>query len=133
MPTVSTSQILSFNSALGPISGTFDFLVTLRKLTCWINSIYTRRVLAGGFQVVCSWLLKNLVDCGLCNDDMKNMIIAHNGSVTNISNIPNDIKAIYKTIWEISQRKSSSLLPTVGHSKKGFETGMYYLRTRPAA
>lgn len=91
---------------------------------------------------------------------MKNMIIAHNGSVANIPSIPDDVKAIYKTVWEISQKKvidmaadrgaficqSQSLnihlqAPTLGQLtsmhfygwKKGLKTGMYYLRTRPAA
>lgn len=143
-----------------PTPGTFDFLVTLCKLTRSISNIYTRRVLAGEFQVVCPWLLRDLVDRGLWNDDMKNMIIAHNGSVANIPSIPNDIKAIYKTVWEISQKKVIDLAadrgaficqsqslnihlqsPTVGQLtsmhfygwKKGLKTGMYYLRTRPAA
>ncbi|KAG1900440.1 uncharacterized protein F5891DRAFT_980381 [Suillus fuscotomentosus] len=118
MPTVSTSQILSFNGALGPTSVS----------TLAVSSLVNSRL--------------NLVDCGLCNDDMKNMIIAHNGSVTNISSIPNDTKTIYKTIWEISQRKSSTLLPTVEHSSPTVcqltsmarsEIGMYYLGTCPAA
>ena len=125
-----------------------------------ISNIYTRRVLAGEFQVVCPWLLRDLVDLGLWDDYMKNMIIAHNGSIQNIPNIPDDVKAIYKTVWEISQKKvldlaadrgaficqSQSLnvhlqAPTTGQLtsmhfygwKKGLKTGMYYLRTRPAA
>lgn len=126
-----------------------------------INSnIYTRRVLAGEFQVVCPWLLRELVDLGLWDDNMKNMIIAHNGSIQNIPNIPDDVKAIYKTVWEISQKKVLDLAadrgayidqsqsmnvhlqsPTLGQLtsmhfygwKKGLKTGMYYLRTRPAA
>ena len=124
------------------------------------SNIYTRRVLAGEFQVVCPWLLRELVELGLWNDDMKNMIIANNGSVQNIDIIPDDVKAIYKTVWEISQKKvldlaadrgaficqSQSLnvhlqAPTTGQLtsmhfygwKKGLKTGMYYLRTRPAA
>lgn len=124
------------------------------------SNIYTRRVLAGEFQVVCPWLLRELVDLGLWNDQMKNMIIAHNGSIQNIPGIPDDVKAIYKTVWEISQKKvldlaadrgaficqSQSLnvhlqAPTLGQLtsmhfygwKKGLKTGMYYLRTRPAA
>ncbi|KAG1865188.1 ribonucleotide reductase large subunit [Suillus tomentosus] len=144
MPTASTSQILGFNECFEP----------------YTSNIYTRHVLAGEFQVVCPWLLRDLVDRGLWNDDMKNMIIAHNGSVANIPSIPNDIKAIYKTIWEISQKKVIDLAadrgaficqsqslnihlqsPTVGQLtsmhfygwKKGLKTGMYYLRTRPAA
>jgi len=143
MPTASTSQILGFNECFEP----------------YTSNIYTRRVLAGEFQVVCPWLLRDLVDRGLWNDDMKNMIIAHNGSVANIPTIPNDIKAIYKTVWEISQKKVIDLAadrgaficqsqslnihlqsPTVGQLtsmhfygwKKGLKTGMYYLRTRPA-
>lgn len=144
MPTASTSQILGFNECFEP----------------YTSNIYTRRVLAGEFQVVCPWLLRDLVDRGLWNDDMKNMIIAHNGSVANIPSIPTDIKAIYKTVWEISQKKVIDLAadrgaficqsqslnihlqsPTIGQLtsmhfygwKKGLKTGMYYLRTRPAA
>ncbi|KAF8625988.1 hypothetical protein AX17_006712 [Amanita inopinata Kibby_2008] len=144
MPTASTSQILGFNECFEP----------------YTSNIYTRRVLAGEFQVVCPWLLRELVDLGLWDDHMKNMIIAHNGSVQNIPNIPDDVKAIYKTVWEISQKKvldlaadrgaficqSQSLnvhlqAPTLGQLtsmhfygwKKGLKTGMYYLRTRPAA
>lgn len=144
MPTASTSQILGFNECFEP----------------YTSNIYTRRVLAGEFQVVCPWLLRDLVERGLWNDEMKNMIIAHNGSVASIPSIPDDIKAIYKTVWEISQKKvidlaadrgafvcqSQSLnihlqAPTMGQLtsmhfygwKKGLKTGMYYLRTRPAA
>ncbi|KAF9013177.1 ribonucleotide reductase alpha subunit [Cyathus striatus] len=144
MPTASTSQILGFNECFEP----------------YTSNIYTRRVLAGEFQVVCPWLLRELVDLGLWDDNMKNMIIAHNGSVQNIPTIPDDVKAIYKTVWEISQKKvldlaadrgayicqSQSLnvhlqAPTTGQLtsmhfygwKKGLKTGMYYLRTRPAA
>jgi ribonucleoside-diphosphate reductase subunit M1 len=124
------------------------------------SNIYTRRVLAGEFQVVCPWLLRELVDLGLWDDNMKNMIIAHNGSVQNIPNIPDNVKAIYKTVWEISQKKVLDLAadrgaficqsqslnvhlqsPSLGQLtsmhfygwKKGLKTGMYYLRTRPAA
>jgi len=69
------------------------------------SNIYTRRVLAGEFQVVRPWLLRELVDLGLWDDNMKNMIIAQNGSIQNIPNIPDDVKAIYKTVSEISQKK----------------------------
>ncbi|KAG9097821.1 ribonucleoside reductase large subunit Cdc22 [Ceratobasidium sp. UAMH 11750] len=144
MPTASTSQILGFNECFEP----------------YTSNIYTRRVLAGEFQVVCPWLLKDLVNLGLWNDDMKNMIIASGGSIQNIPGIPDDIKAIYKTVWEISQKtvlnlaadrgaficQSQSLnvhlqSPTTRQLtsmhfygwKKGLKTGMYYLRTRPAA
>ncbi|KAL9711307.1 ribonucleotide-diphosphate reductase subunit rnr1 [Leucoagaricus gongylophorus] len=144
MPTASTSQILGFNECFEP----------------YTSNIYTRRVLAGEFQVVCPWLLRELVGLGLWDDNMKNMIIAHNGSVQEIPTIPKDVKAIYKTVWEISQKKVLDLAadrgpficqsqslnvhlqsPTLGQLtsmhfygwKKGLKTGMYYLRTRPAA
>ncbi|TFL01742.1 ribonucleotide reductase [Pterulicium gracile] len=144
MPTASTSQILGFNECFEP----------------YTSNIYTRRVLAGEFQIVCPWLLRELVNLKLWDDNMKNMIIAHNGSIQNIPTIPADTKAIYKTVWEISQKKvldlaadrgaficqSQSLnvhlqAPTLGQLtsmhfygwKKGLKTGMYYLRTRPAA
>lgn len=144
MPTASTSQILGNNECFEP----------------YTSNIYTRRVLAGEFQVVCPWLLRELVDKDLWDDKMKNQIIAANGSIQNIARIPDDIKAIYKTVWEISQKKvldlaadrgpficqSQSLnvhlsAPTLGQLtsmhfygwKKGLKTGMYYLRTRPAS
>ena len=55
--------------------------------------------------MVCPWLLRELVDLGIWNADMKNKIIAHNGSVQNIPEIPRQVKAVYKTVWEISQKK----------------------------
>ncbi|KAF9516718.1 hypothetical protein BS47DRAFT_1340613 [Hydnum rufescens UP504] len=143
MPTASTSQILGFNECFEP----------------YTSNIYTRRVLAGEFQIANPWLMKELVERKLWDDHMKNMIIAHGGSVQNIPNIPADIKAIYKTVWEISQKKILDLAadrgaficqsqslnvhlqnPTVGQLtsmhfygwKKGLKTGMYYLRSRPA-
>lgn len=144
MPTASTSQILGFNECF----------------EAYTSNIYTRRVLAGEFQVVCPWLLRELVDLKLWDDDMKNRIIAHNGSVQSIPEIPSDVKAIYKTVWEISQKRVLDLAadrgaficqsqslnvhlqsPTLGQLtsmhfygwKRGLKTGMYYLRTRPAA
>ncbi|KAF9809621.1 hypothetical protein IEO21_07348 [Rhodonia placenta] len=144
MPTASTSQILGYNECFEP----------------YTSNIYTRRVLAGEFQVVCPWLLRELVDLKLWDNDMREMIIASNGSVQSIPSIPDDVKAIYKTVWEISQKKildmaadrgaficqSQSLnihlqSPTISQLtsmhfygwKKGLKTGMYYLRTRPAA
>jgi ribonucleoside-diphosphate reductase subunit M1 len=144
MPTASTSQILGFNECFEP----------------YTSNIYSRRVLAGEFQVVNPWLLKDLVDLGLWSDNMKNRIIADGGSVQNIPNIPDDIKALYKTVWEISQRRilemaadrgafidqSQSLNihlkePTMGKItsmhfagwKMGLKTGMYYLRTMAAS
>lgn len=144
MPTASTSQILGFNECFEP----------------YTSNIYSRRVLAGEFQIVNPWLLKDLVDMGLWSDYMKNRIIADNGSIQNIPNIPADIKALYKTVWELSQKviidlaadraayidQSQSLNihiqnPTMGKLtsmhfygwKKGLKTGMYYLRTQAAA
>nr|GAT44768.1 predicted protein [Mycena chlorophos] len=144
MPTASTSQILGNNECFEP----------------YTSNIYTRRVLSGEFQVVNPWLLRELVDRGLWDEDMKNLLIAHRGSVQNIPSIPDDIKAIYKTVWEISQKKvlelaadrgaficqSQSLnvhlaAPTNGQLtsmhfygwKRGLKTGMYYLRTQPAS
>ncbi|KAF2086129.1 hypothetical protein K490DRAFT_67052 [Saccharata proteae CBS 121410] len=144
MPTASTSQILGFNECFEP----------------YTSNIYSRRVLAGEFQVVNPWLLKDLVDLGLWSDNMKNRIIANGGSVQDIPNIPDDLKALYKTVWEISQRtivtmaadrgafidQSQSLNihmkePTMGKItsmhfagwKLGLKTGMYYLRTMAAS
>lgn len=144
---------------LGEYFSQFDINVSYIDLILFSN-IYTRRVLAGEFQVVCPWLLRDLVDRELWDDEMKNRIIANNGSVQNIPQIPDDIKAIYKTVWEISQKKVLDLAadrgaficqsqslnvhlqsPTIGQLtsmhfygwKKGLKTGMYYLRTRPAA
>ncbi len=73
----------------------------------YTSNIYSRRVLSGEFQVVNSHLLKDLVDRGLWNETMKNTLIAHQGSVQNIAAVPEDIKAIYKTVWEISQKVCS--------------------------
>lgn len=144
MPTASTSQILGNNECFEP----------------YTSNIYSRRVLAGEFQVVNPWLLKDLVDMGLWSDNMKNRIIAEGGSIQRIPNIPDDIKALYKTVWEISQRtivqmaadrgafidQSQSLNihlkePTMGKItsmhfagwKLGLKTGMYYLRTMAAS
>lgn len=144
MPTASTSQILGFNECFEP----------------YTSNIYSRRVLAGEFQVVNPWLLKDLVDMGLWSDNMKNRIISDQGSIQRIPNIPDEIKALYKTVWEISQRRviemaadrgafidqSQSLNihmkdPTMGKItsmhfagwKMGLKTGMYYLRTTAAS
>ncbi len=144
MPTASTSQILGNNECFEP----------------YTSNIYTRRVLSGEFIVVNKHLLKDLVDLGLWNDSMKNKLIEANGSVQNIPEIPTNIKDLYKTVWEISQKtiidmsadrgayicQSQSLNihikdPNFGKLtsmhfyawKKGLKTGMYYLRTKAAA
>ncbi|GAB2953289.1 ribonucleoside-diphosphate reductase subunit alpha [Hymenobacter coalescens] len=144
MPTASTAQILGNNESFEP----------------YTSNIYVRRVLSGEFMVVNKHLLKDLVKLGLWNEQMKQDIIAANGSVQDIPSIPQSIKDLYKTVWEISQRtiidmaadrgayicQSQSLNlhvqnPNFGkltsmhfHSwKRGLKTGMYYLRTKAAA
>ena len=143
MPTASTSQILGNNECFEP----------------YTSNIYVRRVLSGEFVIVNKHLLKDLVELNLWNDDMKNQIMSHNGSIQKINGIPDPIKEIYKTVWEIKQRaiidmaadrgayicQSQSLnlfvdQPTTGKLtsmhfygwKKGLKTGMYYLRTKAA-
>ena len=88
MPTASTSQILGNNECFEP----------------YTSNIYTRRVLSGEFVVVNKHLLRDLVKLGIWNESLKNKIIAANGSVQNISEIPANIKELYKTVWEIKQR-----------------------------
>lgn len=144
MPTASTSQILGNNECFEP----------------YTSNIYVRRVLSGEFVVVNKHLLKDLVELNLWSDDMKNKIIAHNGSIQKIDAIPDQIKEVYKTVWEIKQRtiidmaadrgayicQSQSLNLFVDNPntakltsmhfygwKKGLKTGMYYLRTKAAA
>jgi ribonucleoside-diphosphate reductase alpha chain len=144
MPTASTSQIFSNNECFEP----------------YTSNIYTRRVLSGEFIIVNKHLLKDLVSLGLWNNSMKNKIIAANGSVQHIEEIPANIKELYKTVWEIKQRnlidmaadrgaficQSQSLNLFVDNPsaskltsmhfyawKKGLKTGMYYLRSQAAA
>ncbi|KPP71776.1 ribonucleoside-diphosphate reductase large subunit-like [Scleropages formosus] len=144
MPTASTAQILGNNESIEP----------------YTSNIYTRRVLSGEFQIVNPHLLKDLTERGLWNEEMKNQLISHNGSIQEIEEIPEDIKQLYKTVWEISQKtvikmaadrgafidQSQSLNihiaePNYGKLtsmhfygwKQGLKTGMYYLRTKPAA
>ncbi|MBN8697863.1 MAG: ribonucleoside-diphosphate reductase subunit alpha [Bacteroidetes bacterium] len=144
MPTASTSQILGNNECFEP----------------YTSNIYSRRVLSGEFVIVNKHLLKDLVKLGIWNDRLKNKIIAANGSIQNIAEIPDNIKALYKTVWEISQKviinmaadrgayicQSQSLNLFVQDPnfaklssmhfygwKAGLKTGMYYLRTKAAA
>lgn len=144
MPTASTSQILGNNECFEP----------------YTSNIYSRRVLSGEFVIVNKHLLKDLVKLGIWNDSLKNKIIIANGSVQNIEVIPANIKALYKTVWEISQKviinmaadrgayicQSQSLNLFVQDAnfaklssmhfygwKAGLKTGMYYLRTKAAA
>ncbi|XP_076826055.1 ribonucleoside-diphosphate reductase large subunit-like [Clavelina lepadiformis] len=144
MPTASTAQILGNNESIEP----------------YTSNIYTRRVLSGEFQIVNYHLLKDLTEKGIWNDDIKMQMIANNGSIQNIPEIPDDLKMLYRTVWEISQKnvikmaadraafidQSQSLNIHVAEPnyskltsmhfygwKSGLKTGMYYLRTKPAA
>ncbi len=143
MPTASTSQILGNNEAFEP----------------YTSNIYTRRVLSGEFIVVNKHLLEDLVNRGLWNEDLKQQIMRHNGSVQNIDTIPQDLKELYKTVWEMSMKdiidmsrhrgyfidQSQSLnlfMEGATYAKltsmhfyawqSGLKTGMYYLRTKSA-
>ena len=88
MPTASTSQILGNNECIEPFN----------------SAIYVRRVLAGEFIVINKYLISDLIEANIWNSDLKNKIIANNGSVQNITEIPDDIKRIYKNIWEIGNK-----------------------------
>jgi ribonucleoside-diphosphate reductase alpha chain len=143
MPTASTAQILGNNECFEP----------------YTSNIYTRRVLSGEFIIVNKHLLKDLVREGLWNKDMRQKIMAANGSIQNIQDIPQRLKDLYKTAWEISQKaiieqaadrgayicQSQSLnifMENANFGKltsmhfygweKGLKTGMYYLRTKAA-
>ena len=89
MPTASTSQILGNNECIEP----------------YTSNMYTRRVLSGEFVLVNKHLVKDLIRRDLWNDDMRNKIIASNGSVAHIPEVPADIKELYKTVWEIKQKR----------------------------
>lgn len=144
MPTASTSQILGHNECFEP----------------YTSNIYLRRVQAGEFLVVNQWLMKDLIKLGMWTEEMKNRIIHDNGSIQSITQIPEHIRAVYRTAWEIKARniidmaaarapyidQSQSLnifMPEITHGKitamhfhgwkAGLKTGMYYLRTPPAA
>jgi len=144
MPTASTSQILGNNECFEP----------------YTSNIYTRRVLSGEFIIVNKFLLRDLVNLGLWNTTMKDKIISANGSIQEIDEIPQELKDLYKTVWEIKMRniidmaadrgayicQSQSLnlfinAPNASKLtsmhfyawKKGLKTGMYYLRTQAAS
>jgi len=141
MPTASTSQILGYNECFEPVT----------------SNIYTRRTLAGEFVVINRHLMGELMNIGLWNDDMKQRIVASNGSVQGLEDIPLDVRARYKTTWEIPQKvlidmsaargaficQSQSLNLFVADPnyakltsmhfyawRKGLKTGCYYLRTK---
>lgn len=144
MPTASTAQILGNNESFEPFT----------------SNIYQRRVLSGEFQVVNHHLLRDLTEAELWDEDMKNLIIHNNGSIQNIEAIPQEIRDLYKTVWEISVKTTIQMAadrgafidqsqsfnihvatPNYGKLtsihfyawKMGLKTGMYYLRTKPAA
>ena len=144
MPTASTSQVLGNNECFEP----------------YTSNIYTRRVLSGEFIIVNKHLLRDLVDLGVWNEQLKDKIIGANGSIQGIVEIPDNIKELYKTVWEIRQRtiidmaadrgaficQSQSLNIFMESAnmakltsmhfyawKKGLKTGMYYLRSKAAA
>ncbi|WP_303316950.1 ribonucleoside-diphosphate reductase subunit alpha [Flavivirga abyssicola] len=143
MPTASTSQILGNNECFEP----------------YTSNIYTRRVLSGEFIVVNKHLLEDLVDLGLWNESLKQDIMRANGSIQNIDIIPQDIKELYKTVWELSMKDIIDMSRQRGYFidqsqslnlflegatmakltsmhfyawKSGLKTGMYYLRTKSA-
>ncbi|CAD7927793.1 unnamed protein product [Amoebophrya sp. A25] len=143
MPTASTAQILGNNESFEP----------------YTQNIYVRRVLSGEFVQVNRHLLKDLIDHDLWNPDMKTKLIAHNGSIQSIDEIPSSMKEIYKTVWEIKQKRILELAADRGafidqsqslniHMtncttqklssmhfygwKLGLKTGQYYLRTKAA-
>ncbi len=144
MPTASTSQIMGFNESFEPIT----------------NNIFQRRTLSGEFIVINKYLIKKLIDMGLWNKEMKDTIILNEGSIQNINEIDKKLRDLYKTSWEIKQKKiidmsadrgkyicqtqslnifmedpdfqKLSYMHFYGHSK-GLKTGSYYLRTKPRA
>jgi ribonucleoside-diphosphate reductase alpha chain len=146
MPTASTSQILGYNECFEPFT----------------SNIYRRTTLAGHFVVINKYLIQDLIDSDLWSVDMKDKLIACEGSVQDIAEIPNDIKQLYKTVWEIDQRALITLSlgrgpyvcqsqsmnifipnPTIKqltqlhffgwNEGKGVKTGSYYTRSKPAA
>ena len=144
MPTASTSQILGNNEAIEPFT----------------SNLYSRRVLAGEYICINKHLVNHLSELNLWNDDIRTKLIQNKGSVQNISEIPKDVRKIYKTVWELKMKKiiemaadrgafidqSQSLnlfiaKPNVAvltsmhffSWKKGLKTGIYYLRTKPVA
>ena len=143
MPTASTSQILGNNECFEP----------------YTSNVYVRRTLAGEFVCINDHLLRDLIKLGIWNPLLKDKLIAANGSVQQLDEVPTDLKTIYKTVWEISQKKLINMAADRGHFidqsqsfnihmqnpnfgkltsmhfygwKKGLKTGMYYLRTKAA-
>ncbi len=143
MPTASTSQILGNNECFEP----------------YTSNLYTRRVLSGEFIIVNKHLLKDLVELGLWNEDMKQELMRSNGSIQDIKQIPDELKELYRTVWEMSMKDIIDMARHRGYFidqsqslnlfmegatiskltsmhfyawKSGLKTGMYYLRTKSA-
>lgn len=144
MPTASTSQIMGFNESFEPFT----------------NNIFQRKTLSGEFIVINKYLLNDLINLGIWNKEMKDQILLENGSIQNIKEIPDELKVLYKTTWEIKQKhiidmsadrgiyicqtqslnifmeepdfQKLSSMHFYSHAK-GLKTGTYYLRTRPKA
>lgn len=143
MPTASTSQIMNSNECFEP----------------YTSNIYTRRTLAGEFTIVNKYLMQDLIDLDMWNEDTKDRLIYDKGSVKNIKNLPKFMKDVYKTVWEVSQKNlimmSADRAPFVCQSqslnlffeqpnfktltsahmigwKNGLKTGSYYIRSKPA-
>ena len=144
MPTASTSQILGNNECIEPFT----------------NNIYLRRTLAGEFVVINKYLIRKLVDLNIWSEKIKNQIIKDNGSVQNIQEIPEDIREVFKTVWEVGNKPLIDMAASRGRFicqsqslnlfmdkpdfrklssmhfyswKQGLKTGIYYLRTKPVA
>ena len=144
MPTASTSQIMGNNECIEPFT----------------SNIYLRRTLAGEFVVINKYLIEDLLELNLWSEEIKNLIIKNNGSVQDIECIPDNIKAIYKTVWEIGNKTLINMAADRGKYicqsqslnlfmaepdfnklssmhfyswSKGLKTGIYYLRTKPVA
>jgi ribonucleoside-diphosphate reductase alpha chain len=144
MPTASTSQIMGFNESFEPFT----------------NNIFQRKTLSGEFIVINKYLINDLIKIGMWNKEIKDLILLHNGSIQSIPEIPDKLKTLYKTAWEIKQRniidmsadrgiyicqtqslnifmedpdfQKLSSMHFYSHAK-GLKTGTYYLRTRPKA
>ena len=143
MPTASTSQILGNNECFEPFT----------------NNIYTRRTLAGDFPLVNEYLIDDLISLDLWSVEMKQLILANNGSISNFNTIPLVVRDLYKTVWEIKQiwvlknalarapfndqTQSMNIFFAVPDYQKlysshmwawknGLKTGIYYLRSKPA-
>lgn len=144
MPTASTSNIMGLNESFEP----------------YTSNIYIRRVSSGEFQIANRWMMQDLMELGMWDNEMRNEIIKANGSIQKINRIPQELKDLYKTVWEMSQKTIIDMAadrgPFVDQSqslnihmkdvtpgkltsmhfygwKKGLKTGMYYLRTQAAA